>query len=256
VEQLGDTLPAIARSLTAGFPPRGRVLTAERAPGPLDALRRGAAALETELTVVDPATVSDDELAAFGPFAFRDNLALALAAAEAVGVDRDTALAGMRAAPADPGAARLAEHRVDGREVTWVDLFAVNDPESAVEAVDKAVAWAGDGAGVVLLLNNRADRQPRALQFAGLAAERLPHDVIALAGAYAGPVAERLAQRGVERGAIRRIGDVPAEAAERVVRELAAAPGTDRVLLIGLANLHTAVGEALQRRLAPEAAGG
>jgi poly-gamma-glutamate synthase PgsB/CapB len=255
VEQLGRTLPAIARSLTAGFPRAGRILTAEAAPEPLGVLRTGADRLGSRLSPVAASTVTDREMADFGPFAFRDNVALALAAAEALGVDRATALAGMRAAPPDPGAARLVRHDRAGREVVWGDLFAVNDPESAVDTVERAVDWAGPDAATVLILNNRADRPLRARQFADLAARRLPRDAVVALGAHRRSVRERLLAGGVPADRVVAEGGGgpvdPAALVDTILQTVTAR----RVLLIGLVNIHTPAAEALRQHLGDTTAG-
>lgn len=248
VEQLGQTLPAIARSMTAGFPCGGTILTAETTPEPLAELRLGAERLGSRLSVVKESEVEEREMEHFGPFEFRANIALALAAARGLGVDRQTALAGMRAAPSDPGAASLQQHRIDGRSVTWVNLFSVNDPESAVENVNKAVESVAPETTVIFLLNNREDRPLRARQFADLVGNRFGTHRIVPLGAHRQSVIARLRQAGVQEQNIVEVADDPGDV-DRVIHQLLDLTGTDPVMLIGMVNIHTGIAAALEQRL-------
>jgi len=103
---MGVTLPEIAVSLRTCAPPMaissppsatsvaGYPEARGRAPR-LDPRRRG------------PARVRSDEIVQFDYLAFRDNVAIGLAVADLLGIDRETATRGMIKAKGDVGVVRL-----------------------------------------------------------------------------------------------------------------------------------------------------
>src|SRR5262249_30011109 len=151
---LGGTREEIARGLLSTCPRRGVLLTAEADP-PIVAILRGEAERRgTRLEVVDPTRVTQDELARFDHLAHADNVDTGLALADLLGLERAVALDAMTRAEADPGVARIAQSSVDGREVTFVNLFAANDRESVVAGAHPFLASAGHDVTTIALLNN------------------------------------------------------------------------------------------------------
>ena len=91
--EMGPTLDDVARSLSRSMPVGGVCITAERER--LAILEKEAARRNCRLIAVDPESVTDDEMRGFGWITFKENVAIALAVAEQLGVDRRSALAGM-----------------------------------------------------------------------------------------------------------------------------------------------------------------
>jgi len=94
--------------------------------------------------------------------------ALALAVCELAGVEREQALAGMRASQADGGNLTVSEYRVDDRIFRFVDALAANDPDST------RILWTryvGDGAAAGVLLHARCDRRLRTRKLCELLTE-------------------------------------------------------------------------------------
>lgn len=252
-EQMGWSLPAIARSLARGFPPGGRVLTAEEGEETLPVLREEAGLREVSLQPIREDFLQENEWEVADPFTFRANVALALAAALELGVERSTALRGIFGAAPDPGAAKGYRTEFGGRRLACVDLFAVNDLPSARENIARARAWAGEGVDWVILLNNRLDRQERVRPFARFVAEEVPCERVALLGAYVESAAHELQQGGVSADRILRIGEGIGRGVDSVLAELTAGPRHRTVGLLGLVNRHTAICDRLRARLEPRA---
>ncbi len=120
---------------------------------------------------VEAAAIDDAELARFPYLEHRENVALALAVCDELGIPRAEALAGMRAAHPDIGAARECEIDFFGRRVVFVNGFAANDPVATERAWNLALARHADCGARLMLLNCRLDRSDRSRQL-GLA---LPH---------------------------------------------------------------------------------
>lgn len=97
LEEMGPTLDDVARSLARSMPYRGVCVTAEQERRAV--LEREAARRDCRLVVVDPETVTDEEMTGFAYVTFKENVAISLAVARELGVGRRDALRGMYAAP-------------------------------------------------------------------------------------------------------------------------------------------------------------
>jgi poly-gamma-glutamate synthase PgsB/CapB len=98
--EMGPTLDDVARSLSRSMPVGGICFTAER--DRLAILQEEADRRDCRLIAVDPDSVDRREMDGFGWITFKENVAIALAVAEQLGVDRQKALKGMWEAPPDP----------------------------------------------------------------------------------------------------------------------------------------------------------
>ena len=146
---MGNSLPQIARALANTVPKGGVLFTADEGAAPY--LRQRAQALGSEFHLVRPDGTEPE-----GGFA--ENTALALAVCAYLGVDRETALAGMARYRPDPYA--LSVHRLGGG--VFVNGLSINDIQSIGMVKERVWAqYALDGRGLVLLINNRADRGSR-----------------------------------------------------------------------------------------------
>ena len=166
-------------------------------------------------------------------------------------------MAGMVAAAPDPGVLRVRELEVAGKRLTWANLFAVNDRESMIVGLDRLAAFRTGDTTMVGILNNRADRERRALQFADIAARDLDFDRLVTFGAYESAVTGRLLRNGFDGGRILNLGDDRKPSIGTILQECVADMPTTHVLLVGFVNIHTAQAEALMEYLehtAPAAA--
>jgi poly-gamma-glutamate synthase PgsB/CapB len=176
--ELGSPAEALA-VFAEGIPAGGAVLTADPAiHGELQraALARGArAVLAAE--------------AGPGPWHVQ-NAGAALAAAQLLGIDSATALAGMRGHSPDPGA--FALRLIPQTRVTVVDALAANDTVSTDLLFRQGEALVPAGGPRVLLLANRADRPDRALAYARWAAAAPERWASVLWAGAPGPGAHRV----------------------------------------------------------------
>lgn len=249
IDQLGETVPEIARSLCRTMPRNARMVTAERQPEALAVIRDAAERARTALDVVDRDSLDDVDMQAFGPFAFRDNIALALAVARHHGIDRDVALRGIASAKDDPGASRLHEHEVEGKRLIWVNLFGVNDPESMDGNLERVVEWLNLDPSVFILLNNRADRDDRTADFANHLARNVTCDGIVVIGELADKVRGQLVDGGVDADRVMTPRVDSVADVDELLTSVAGAADGEVVLLVGIANIHTEAADALIERL-------
>lgn len=171
---MGETLTEIAYSLSATVPRKGVLFTAELDnAGPL---RETARRMGTRFVQVRPDGTEPEKLN------FADNIALALAVCAELGVDRQTALAGMRQYHPDPYA--LSVHRLGGDgQVLFVNALSANDIQSTLLIYRRMSERFGtEYPRRVLLLNNRADRGTRARDMLRLAVELAPDEIWLMGG--------------------------------------------------------------------------
>ncbi|MEW2549010.1 poly-gamma-glutamate synthase PgsB [Streptomyces sp. NPDC047002] len=178
--EMGPTLDDVARSLSRSMPVGGICVTAER--DRLHILQEEAEARNCRLIAVDPETVSDAELRGFSWFTFKENVAIALAVAELLGIDRGTALKGMYDAPPDPGVLSVERYRTqDGKRLRFANVFAANDPESTLMNVEQLEDLGAIERPLNVVINCRPDRVERNGQM-GEIVPRLAPDAVFLIG--------------------------------------------------------------------------
>lgn len=236
---MGETLPEIARSLLSTCPRNGILITSEQNPEILEVMREVCAEKGSELVVAMPDIVTDEDIARFDYIAFKENICIALALADIIGIPRDIAMDGMVKAEPDPGVLRMKELAIGGKKVTWANLFAVNDRESMVAAMEKLVPYMTDDTTTVGILNNRADRERRAIQFADVAAFDLSFDRLVTFGAYEGLVTDRLKVNGYPGEHIINLGDEHHPSQEEIIQRMIVDQPTSHVLVVGFVNIHT-----------------
>jgi len=244
VEQLGETPPEIAVSLSATAPLDAPLYTADDDPEILDILEREAETAGGWLVPVTGDEITREELRGFSPLVFPENVALALAIARRHGVPREVALDGIRHARPDPGASRIHRHEVAGGTLIWIDLFGVNDVESADINIRMIINWIGDQGELVFLINNREDRQDRSVQFAEMAAGNADAAKILVVGETVAPLSREIRHRN--QAARVETPGIPAEATPQDIAVLANVKGSNPLVLVGLANIHTEDAERLR----------
>jgi len=236
---MGETLKEIAVSLMSTCPIDGTLITAEQDPAILRVINREAEKRNTEVIVADPNTVTDEDIARFDYIAFKDNVAIGLVLARMLDIPRDVAMKGMVEAAPDPGVLRMRELEILGKHVTWANLFAVNDRESMMVAFAKLRDFVTHDTTIVGILNNRADRELRAIQFADIAVRDLRFDRLVTFGAFEGLVTDRLVENGYRLDHILNLGDSSSPSVDRIVQRMIGDMPTSHVLVVGFVNIHT-----------------
>lgn len=246
---MGETLPEIARSLLSTCPIDGTLVTSESNPEIIEIMHEVAEENGSTLIVADPERITDEENNTFEFISFKENVTIALSIADIIGIPRDVAIRGMARAEPDPGVLRMKELRIgDGsidaapgatKKVTWANLFAVNDRESMIAAMEKLDPFMTEDTTVVGILNNRADRERRAIQFADVGVNDLSFDRLVTFGAYEGLVTDRVKQNGFAPEHILNLGDEHDFTQEQIIRQMILQMPTTHVLVVGFVNIHT-----------------
>lgn len=173
--EMGPTLDDVARSLSRSMPVGGVCVTAERERWPI--LSAEAKRRNCRLVYADPESVSDVEMRGFSWITFKENVAIALAVAQLLGIDRRAALQGMWDAPPDPGVLSVEEYQVAGRHLRFANVFAANDPSSTLMNIRQLVSQQLIHRPLHLVINCRPDRVERNGQMGALVAQVDPDGV-------------------------------------------------------------------------------
>lgn len=174
--EMGPTLDDVARSLSRSMPIDGICVTAEK--DRLHILQEEADKRNCKLIAVDPESVADDEMKGFTWTTFKENVAIALKAAELLGVPRRAALIGMWTAPPDPGVLSVEEYRAGQRSLRFANIFAANDPESTYMNIQQLADQGSIPRPLHVLINCRPDRVERNGQMGSLISRINPDKVI------------------------------------------------------------------------------
>ncbi|WP_410596760.1 poly-gamma-glutamate synthase PgsB [Amycolatopsis sp. lyj-23] len=174
--EMGPTLDDVARSLSRSMPVGGICLTAEK--DRLHILQDEADKRDCELIAVDPESVTDAEMRRFSWITFKENVAIALAVADLLNVNRQLALEGMWAAPPDPGVLQVHQYRAGRRLLRFANVFAANDPESTLMNIDQLRRQGAITDPLHVIINCRPDRVERNGQMGALIPKIAPERVV------------------------------------------------------------------------------
>lgn len=237
IDLMGRSRAEVASCLAAAFPRSGTVIIPKEEVLPVFVER--ARALGTELVLARKGP-GEPPFPGSGPAGvLESNIRLALETARVLGIGEDSARRGMLAANPDLGSLRAwdAPEAATGRALSFVNLFAANDPLSTRQVLDAVLARPefADRA-VVGLLNLRRDRGDRSIQWAEAFACGM-FDVLACVGVIGGPARAFVRRmRKTPRGRDGRFRVVAERAPERVIESLAAF-ATGAVLVAGMGNI-------------------
>ncbi len=231
LDEMGPTVRDVARSLALTIPRAGILFTSETEYLPV--LQEEASARSASVIAAGGQEVSDGMMRGFTYIEHKDNVALALAVCEHLGVPREAALEGMVHAQPDPGVLRIYTVKHYEKELAFVNAFAANDPDSYLLIWESLRRYAPDGASVIVIVNCRQDRIQRTESLADLIARRLGADVFVLAGESTLPLYNRARTLGLEQSRVIDLGGSPAEEVFEQVVGLT----EEKSLVIGIGNI-------------------
>lgn len=120
---------------------------------------------KTKLVVADNSKIPEGLVKQFKYTIFEDNISLALAVAEILDIDAETAFEGMLNANPDPGAATITPIESGDHVSNFVNGFAANEPESTLAIWDRIKDTIPNTENPIVLFNGREDRIDRTNQF-------------------------------------------------------------------------------------------
>ncbi len=199
LDVMGPTDVDVAWALAGTTPVRGELFTAETQHLPVfaEAARdRGATLRAVDADAV--AGVTEQDMAGFSYIEHAENVALALAVCQSVGVARHVALAGMWSATTDPGVMSMFSLQDQGKQITFVNGFAANDPESTGKIWNMVVDRFPACDQRIALFNCRSDRTDRSIQLADACLRWKPADRYVLIGSATEVFRKRALANGMQ----------------------------------------------------------
>ncbi|TWT76270.1 Capsule biosynthesis protein CapB [Planctomycetes bacterium CA13] len=213
LDVMGPDVDGVARALSGTVPVKGIVYEAEQRDGPRSVIAAAARDRGSKLVSIHDDAVADiswEELGRFSHIEHPDNVAISLRICADLGVDRETALRGMWAAVADPGVMRMFHVAEANQDITFVNAFAANDPESTGHSWNTLVARYESVERRIALFNCRQDRADRSLQLADACVRWRPADHYVLSGTGTEIFARRAMQKGISPDRLTRAESEPA----------------------------------------------
>lgn len=163
---MGDTREEVLEALLNTVPCKGVILTAEQ-----DFFPRIKAFAEKLKSRAHLALPQEEELQQ--TLDFPDNIALAAAVAEELGIPREKALEAMAKVRRDPYSMEILQRG----KLCFVNAMSTNDVESAKLVLQRALDSGAEGKQLAILINNRADRPARAREMVRLCRELSPQRI-------------------------------------------------------------------------------
>lgn len=235
LDVMGPDSASVAQALAGMVPRKGTLFTAEV--NQLTTIREACQDRESKLVAIDNGDVEDVSSADLAGFRHREhpqNVALALKVCEALGANRNDALAAMWQAQPDSGAMFVLRLEFFGRAMLFVNGFAANDPESSTEAWRYSVVRYGEGRRRVALINCRADRADRSRQHAEIVATWKDVDQVVVMGTGTAVFSRTAAKAGLDPTLMVLL---EGEDARDIFEALVALGGEDDLLIVGLCNI-------------------
>ncbi|MCR6544523.1 poly-gamma-glutamate synthase PgsB [Dehalobacterium formicoaceticum] len=183
----GPTLDFIAESFTATIPKNGTLIIDDSKYN--DYFIEKAEKRKCRVLIANEKEIPDGYLEKFKYVIFPQNVAIAMAVAKALNIDKDTALRGMLNANPDPGA--LMIHALDKRRTTYfVNAFAANDPSSTRMIWEHITSLGYPTKNPMVIINCRPDRVDRTLQLAEEVLTNMEIGILVAMGQTVNPVTE------------------------------------------------------------------
>ncbi|MBR3382959.1 MAG: poly-gamma-glutamate synthase PgsB [Clostridia bacterium] len=236
IDEMGPTLDEIALAFTVTIPYNGILVLG--ASDYTEYFKRIAKKRHTEVYVADESKIPEGYLDRFNYAVFPNNVAVPLALAEALGIDREEALEGILTAPADPGIATIEPVGRESDNAYFVNGFAANDPVSTLEIWDLVTRKGVPGDNLIVLANCRGDRGDRTRQMALDVIPNLPCRTVIAVGKNTKPITDAYRQGRFKAEYLNLDSVKPAKVISEIKKRIKGA------VIFGIGNIH-GIGEEL-----------
>ncbi|MFG6147368.1 poly-gamma-glutamate synthase PgsB [Halobacillus sp. B23F22_1] len=240
MDVLGPTLEEVADSFGDAIPYDGDLIVNESPFVPH--FKEMAEQRNTKVHVCDTSLISEDFLKKFEYMVFPENAALALAVADILGIDYETAKQGMLEAWPDPGAMQILPIGDQHNPSFLVNGFSANDPTSTLNIWERVKQLSYPTQDPVIIMNCREDRVDRTEQFAKQVLPHLPCETLILMGETTGPIVDAYKNGALP---VRNLLDLEGYETEEIVRVLQ--PFLTAKTIYGIGNIHGGAEELVTR---------
>jgi poly-gamma-glutamate synthase PgsB/CapB len=234
LDVMGPTLEDVAWTLSGIIPAHGLVVTAEKKYLPI--IQKRASDKAAKVIGVEEDFVSDELLTRFPYMVFKENIGLALAVCQALGIPPSDAIDGMIDAKPDPGLTRILDSEIANQHVRLIAAFGVNDTDST-SIVFHELERRGfvKGTNLIGLFHARDDRITRTLEFAEIMA-KMHFDEIMCVGKTTNLFVTRATIEGYPREKIFDLGEADGEELLNFLRSIVRKIGGP-ITLFGCGNM-------------------
>jgi poly-gamma-glutamate synthase PgsB/CapB len=231
LDEMGPTMDCVAASLANTIPYEGTLFTAEDKF--FDILEARAKLRHAAIHKTDASHITDSDMRGFSYLEHKDNVALALAVCQHLGVSRADAIKGMQEANPDPGVLRRFKIETQNKTVEFVNAFAANDPDSYKLIWEMLKIHREPGKTLIVLVNSRKDRIQRAEQLGEFIASDLDADYFVISGEYTHALVAKAIACGLPHNKISDLGGRPLEAIFNSILNLT----PEKSLVFGIGNI-------------------
>jgi poly-gamma-glutamate synthase PgsB/CapB len=236
IDEMGPTLDEIALAFTVTIPYNGILVLGSS--DYTEYFSKIAAERNTKVFVADESKIPEGYLDKFNYAVFPNNVAVPLALAEALGIDREEALAGILTAPPDPGIATVNPIGDPANEDFFVNGFAANDPVSTLQIWDYVKRRGCPEDNLIVLANCRGDRGDRTRQMAEDVMPYIPCRTVMAVGKNTKPITDAYHKGKFKAEYL----NLDSARPEKVVEEIRKRLG--HAVVFGIGNIH-GIGEEL-----------
>ncbi len=180
LDVMGPGLTDVAQAISYTIPSNQHFFTAENRI--YEYLEKKAQAKKCISFQSNENDVTNEDMIGFTYIEHKENVALALAVCEHLGVDRQTAIKGMYTAIPDEGVLTKTVINKCDKKVTFYNAFAANDPESSLMIWNNVLKCTAPQDLKIVMLNTREDRLDRARQLTEMAGCSIYLDYLTLIG--------------------------------------------------------------------------
>ncbi len=204
LDVMGPGLMDVAKAISYTIPSGKYFFTAENRI--YDYLKKIAESKKCISFQSDENTVTNDEMTGFSYIEHKENVALAIAICEHLGVKRKTALKGMYAAISDEGVLTKITINSEGKKLIFFNAFAANDPESSLMIWNNLIKYAPDNDFKIVMVNTREDRLDRARQLVEMISKNINADYVIFIGQRSDVVEDMALKNKISKEKILNIG--------------------------------------------------
>ena len=229
LDVMGPTIKEVGEALSETIPKNGVLFTSEDKH--IKFLEKKCQLKNAKFNRAVATSVSDEEMKGFNYIEHRDNVALALDICTHLGIDRQTALTGMKKMIPDEGVLVKNKVIINNKPINFYNAFAANDPESS-SMIWKTIQSTVKDEQMVFLLTIRHDRQSRAIQLITLAST-LAYDLVVLIGETTDVIKEKALSLGIPK---EKLVNKPWDTPEKIYNGLGEVV-SENATIVGIGNM-------------------
>lgn len=230
LDVMGPSIYDVAESLATTLPIKGVAFTAEK--DFFNIIKTKADILNTDLHYVNGDRITNEMMEGFKYLEHRDNVSLALAVCNHLGIKEVVALKGMYEAEPDPGVLRTFKMTIEERWFEFINAFSANDAYSTLKIWERMARQFTSEQIKFVLIHTRKDRTQRSADMVNLLTN-LPVNYVIIVGTGTRILGNFCIRRGIDAEKIYDLGNIGPEKIFNRIQELAG----QKNIIFGIGNI-------------------